>query len=205
MTEANSFFNHSGVVLLSGGASMRMGSPKALLSYPDGSLLIDTIIDFYQTIGFQNITVVIQPQVLKEWKCTSQRSQWNFQICTVNSSGNDSRFISIQTGIKSLHHCHSIFIHNIDNPYLNKDIILSMPGLIDRNRYVVPSYIGRRGHPLLIGTDVINDILQQNENSDNFKELLSKFSRVELDVTHSQILANINTPKDWQQWIQKKL
>ena len=201
MIDANSFLNQIGVVLLSGGASIRMGTPKALLTFPNGSLLVDSIIDCYQSYGVQNISVVVQPQVLSQWNFLSLRTDWNFFVSTVNETGNESRFCSIQKGISNLSKCQSVFIHNIDNPFVNKEILFSLLNKIDSNRFVIPSFNSKGGHPILIGRDIIDFILQQKDPNQNFRELLKRFCRFEVEVPFSQILANINTPIDWKQWI----
>jgi CTP:molybdopterin cytidylyltransferase MocA len=66
--------------------------------------------------------------------------------------------------------------------------------------YQVPEFKGRGGHPVLISAKIKQIIIEQNEININFKDLLSRYTKCMVKVDNPEVLYNINTEPEYEQF-----
>ena len=185
-------------VILAGGKSDRMNYPKPFLPCDSKKTFVEKIVSEYKNFGCKkNILVLNEDLNCSPWdEFLSNLSKETFIV--YNRHSDLGRFYSLQLGINALENNDYCFIQNIDNPFIDSDLLNKLYDSKTDNGYVVPEYEGKRGHPILIGSDIINSIKDENNISINLKEKLRQFDRKTIDSGSDKVLVNINTIEEYQ-------
>ncbi len=190
----NSEKNIHNALILAAGLSKRMGKSKMLLQYDETRTFLEVIIEQYISFGCSKVVVVINEYESRIDNITKTGN--NVEII-VNRRPEWGRFYSIWLGLHALKNKGSVFIHNVDNPFLFQTVLNNMLKKLYANSYVVPTFNAKGGHPVLISKQIVNSIILQNDFSYNFKEYLQNFTRFNVSVKQKEILTNINTLKQY--------
>ncbi len=185
----------TGCVVLSAGASSRMGSHKALLPMPDGRSFLSHIIFQYRCAGVHRIAVVLHPDIPLESIPVGPGI-----TVVVNHSAAAGRLESLRLGLAALPGVEHCFINNIDNPYADPATIERLHVARDRAASITPCHQGRGGHPVLLGRAAIDLIAERTETDLPLRDLLALLPTHRVEVQDARILANINTPEDHTHW-----
>lgn len=190
--------NNLGVIILAGGSSERMNYPKPFLPFNSNITFIEKIVLEYQSFKCSEIVIVLNEELNKQtWD--KILSKFSSKISIIfNHHSNFGRFYSIQLGAKSLQNVTQCFIQNIDNPFIDQDLLDKIHATRDNSGYVVPVYKEKGGHPVLISSNIIESIIGEKNIYINFKEILKKFNRKSISIENKKILANINTIEEYR-------
>lgn len=189
-------------LILSGGKSGRFPNhQKALLPFSSGTTFIEHIISVYQEAGIQKIQVVIQPEI----KLPDHIYQLKEISVCLNPQPDLGRIYSIKCGLENLQNERFCFIQNADSPFIDCTTLLDLMKHCADADYVVPSFEGKRGHPVLISNKIKDYILQIKNYDQTLRDVLSNFGKSEVAVKQSGILININTPEDYNRYFSKKI
>lgn len=171
-----------GAVIPAAGFSSRMGDFKPLLSIGPRTLLGHTI-SLFQSCGLEDIVVVSGHRAddlkeeLERYDCRS----------VLNEHHVDGMFSSIQAGVKALDPANKgFFLLPVDVPLVQEDTVerLIVAMSQDPSSLVFyPEYQARRGHPPLITSTLIADILSFDEQGG----LRALFKRYEQRVRHVMV------------------
>ncbi len=144
-------------VILSGGASRRMGSPKALVPYQGRSFLEHLLhISNHEKIGVRRVVLGTDARVIAE-TVSLQPDE-----IVINEDWEKGQLSSIQAGLRSLPDgTDGILLCLIDHPLVSAELI---GNLIERfyssaKTIVLPVYKGRRGHPVIFGAKLYEELL----------------------------------------------
>jgi len=186
------------VIILSAGYSSRMNRHKALLPFFGDTVFLEHIIQKYLSVAFcQKIVIVVNEELselLKSYNLSSSKIK-----TIVNPQSDKGRFYSIYCGVKALEDKNNaVFIHNVDNPFVNIGTINLLMQSINKYDYIIPAYKSKGGHPVLLSEKVINAIEREQDFSKNFRVFLQKFRKKYVDVNDEKVLVNINTLQDYQ-------
>lgn len=196
-------FNNSsiGVIILSGGNSSRMHCPKAFLSLGNVSL-IEKISNIYLKSNIERSVIILNHLLFSDgWKkIINQLSKKNILI--KNKFPEFGRSYSIQLGLKGLKNISMCFIQNVDSPGISPQLLKKMVSVLKTNSYVVPTYRGKSGHPVLIGETIIKHLASLETNEWILKEELKKFERIEVESNKDNVLLNLNTQAEWQHYLE---
>ncbi len=181
-------------LILAAGDSKRMNWPKPLLPYDKNRSFIDKIIDEYENFGISKIIITsnFNNSPLIELKP-------NVKVVK-NDHPEFERFYSIKIGLQKLGDFSFCFIQNIDNPFINKNILNILFENRIKNGSVVPVFEGKGGHPVLIGEEVMKKIIHTEQNDLNFKNILKEFPANRIEAGDETILININSPEDYNRY-----
>jgi molybdenum cofactor cytidylyltransferase len=179
-------------LILAAGNSTRMGSPKSMLRFDKNHTFLEKIVEVYQQFGCKEIIVVLNSQTAEILKKSESKIIDKKQIA-INPFSERERFLSIQTGIKALKNPENVFIHPVDNPFINLKVLEALLENSNKSDYQVPYYQGKGGHPILISKNLVKKICDSTECDVNFKIFLNQFIRCFIDTDKSEILININT------------
>lgn len=185
------------VIILASGKSLRMQIPKVFLRFSETQSFLQHIVYTYLKVGISNIIVVTSPELIPG--VNNQLRQYNFNgeiILKENKDIQSGRFHSLKLGLSSSYGKFN-FIQNIDNPFISELLLNSIIKAVSNNGYVVPTFNDRKGHPVIIGPDVTEYILQLQGTQFNLKEVLAIHSCNKIPWHESNILANINTKLDY--------
>ncbi len=164
-------------IILSAGASKRMGMPKALLKVGKKTLLEDQI-KRLTTAGCEPIIVV--------------------------SDGGPDQFSSIKCGLKALKdHSKGCLILPIDVPFVPVDIIKKiLRPASPKLSAIIPRQGKQYGHPIWISALLAKKIFRTKKG--RLDRLIETSKNIMYLPTRSRaILNNVNTPKDWLACLKK--
>jgi molybdenum cofactor cytidylyltransferase len=155
-------------VILSGGASSRMGSPKALLAYQGRPFLEHLLeITVHPKIGVRRVVLGAHAEPI------AKNIALAADEIVINGDWEKGQLSSIQSAIKSLpaaagpHHLpqttDGLLLCLIDHPLISAALVNY---LIEQfyaaacTKIVLPVYEGRRGHPLIFPASLYEELLQ---------------------------------------------
>jgi molybdenum cofactor cytidylyltransferase len=186
-------------LILAAGNSHRMGVNKLFLKHRNGITFIEHLVNEYQKFGCNQIVVVVNPN--NDAEIRSNYSQLlNHVEIAINPNPELGRFRSVKIGLNALKKSSYVFIHNIDNPCCEALIINVLQDNIIGFDYVVPTFKGKGGHPILFSPSVYKGI--ELEKDDRIlSEYLSRFNGKRVEVNRENILMNINTPDEYDRFL----
>ena len=145
-------------VILSGGASSRMGSPKALVSY-QGRPFLEHLLDVtkHPAIGVRR--VVLGPDA----EAISKGISLAPDEIVINHDWEKGQLSSIHAAIRSLPpNTDGLLLCPVDHPLVSAVLIDSLIDAFRATRapVVVPLYEARRGHPVIFSAAVYDELLK---------------------------------------------
>jgi CTP:molybdopterin cytidylyltransferase MocA len=181
------------VIIPAAGNSGRMGFDKALLTFPAGLNFADHLGTVYHAFGAEPVVLVVNR--------TFDRSKVDpgLFVFVANEHVEKGRSYSIRLGIKKITAGSVCFIHNVDNPFADLLLFDLLLAAVSPDGYVVPVCDGRGGHPVLLGSNVV-EYLRKSEIPADFRMALQQFRRMEIPFMDERILRNINTPADYEEF-----
>jgi len=189
--------NKFSAVILAAGYSGRMGAPKWSLMFDENSTFAEKIVDEFALAGAEKIVLVLNESGKEQFEKKGCQMPENFQIA-LNDNPDLGRFYSLQKGLKLCNPELPVCFTNIDNPFINAELVKSLLSYIDSADYITPSYHGKGGHPVCISTKVFHSVIESDQYETNLKKFLLEFKREKLEVEDNKILLNINTQTDYQ-------
>ena len=144
-------------VILSGGASRRMGTPKALLPYRGETFLehLLTVTD-HPRIGWRRVVLGADAQAIAE------AVELPADEVVINENWEAGQLSSIQCGLRSLPEgADGMLLCLIDHPLISRGLV---GALVERfyesgKAIALPVYKGRRGHPVIFASRLYEELL----------------------------------------------
>ena len=191
------------VIILAGGISNRFGMPKPFLSFDSNSSFLEKIVSVYQEFGCCDVVLVMN-QKHSPLFCSTIPELFRSKIKIIYNSRTElGRFYSIKLGVDSLTDSDYCFIQNIDNPFTDTNILKLLFESREENSYVSPAHLNKGGHPILLPRMIISKIREEKNIERNTKEFLNQFNKINVGVKNDKVLANINTPEDYEIYFKK--
>jgi CTP:molybdopterin cytidylyltransferase MocA len=175
-------------VILAAGASERMGTPKALLQWR-GSTLVEHAVDQARAAGAEQIVVVLGP--------ATRHIQIN-AAAVINPVPETGRSASIRLGAEAIDDAPAaILIQSVDQP-VEVEVLLALYRAVEDNAEVaVPSYRGRRGHPVCIKGQFLQELREVSEVDEGLRALVRRHVMTEVPVESESITWNLNDPASY--------
>jgi molybdenum cofactor cytidylyltransferase len=190
-------------IILSAGSSRRMGKPKALLQIGNKTFL-QHIIDEVESAGIKNNIVVLG---FESQKILETLSIFNGTII-FNEAWEQGQLSSIIAGINALNtiDCEGVLICPVDHPMISTVLIKKLVEVFQhsRKKIVIPAYQGRRGHPIIISSELFAEIKKASLAIGLREVVHAHENDIELVSTDEEgIIINIDTPEDFEKYIGK--
>ena len=144
-------------IILSGGASRRMGTPKALLGF-QGETFLDRLIRVLSSVC--NPIIVVVGAHANQIRSGSERS--GGVLFAVNPDPDRGMLSSLQCGLALVPPgaAAAMFVP-VDHPHMEASTVETLAArfVADRAPVTVPTYLGEHGHPVCIAKTLIDELL----------------------------------------------
>lgn len=184
------------VIILAAGLSKRMGALKPFLLWDKKLTFLQKIMNEYVNFGSRKIVIVVNNEVMNIIRKDFPELENKARII-INTEPEKGKFLSLKMGLSELEQADNCFIQNVDNPFIDKALLDRMAEKGDLDGYVVPTYNGKRGHPILAGRKVLDHLLSVEDKDHDLRILMNPFRKIIYNTDNSRILLNINSEKDY--------
>jgi len=184
-------------IILSGGASRRMGSPKALLSY-QGRPFLEHLLDVarHPKIGVRRVVLGADAgPIVNEVNLAPEE-------VLVNEEWEKGQLSSIHAALRSLPpNTDGILLLLIDHPLISSELVGE---LIDsfyssHKSIVLPVYEGRRGHPVIFSAELYEDLMKAPVETGARSVVWAHAGEVQVVQTNEEgCVLNLNDPDTLQ-------
>ena len=192
--------NAFSTIILASGLSERMGTPKALLKWDNSTTFLEKIIAEYTNAGCTQIICMVNP--ITEPFC-KELNLPEFVKLVVNPKPELGRFSSILIASREVKNSDFCFIQNVDNPFVNIDIINKIWAKRNFKTWCSPIYNDKGGHPVLLPKAIIQQIYNSTNLDITLHDILNSFPRISIEIDTDTILRNINTPDEYAKFFVK--
>ena len=186
-------------VILSGGASHRMGSPKALLPY-QGRPFLEHLLDVanHPSIGARRVVLGPDAEVISSQVALSP------QEVVINNDWERGQISSIQAAIRSLPPgTEGILLCPVDHPLISGSLVSDLIESFEKTRaaVVVPLFEGRRGHPVIFASRLYDELLNAPEDKGARAVVWAHSKEIcEVSTNEEGCVLNLNDPEAFQKY-----
>jgi len=175
-------------IVLAAGFSSRMGKFKMEMLL-EGKTLIERSVGSLDKVCSKIIVVAgYKIKRIKEILRDHKKVEVVF-----NKEFEKGMFSSVKIGISQIK-TEKFFLLPGDIPFVGQDVFKKL--LSQKGDIIIPVFKGRKGHPVLINSSLIDEILEEPENS-NLKLFINKKGLTTVAVQDKAILIDIDTEEDY--------
>lgn len=188
-------------LLLAAGSSARMGQNKLLLKRDGVSLVRRTLEEIVKVPALQAVVVTGHERERVEAELQGLPC-----VFVHNPHAAQGMHASLRAGIETLPAtAEGFFVCLADQPYFSSENLRKLLRATGDIR--VPTYQGKRGHPVYFARDFIPEVLREADGDYGLGYLLKRYpSRVtEVAVSSPEILLDVDTPEDFAKIQNKSL
>lgn len=192
------------VAILAAGESRRMGAPKALLDYR-GKKFVEHLIDVTQhpRVGLLRVVLGAKADDIRAQIAVSSNA------IVVNDHWQRGQLSSIQTAIRSLPQAatEGLMLCPVDHPLVSHETVAQLIAGFDSSKkaIIVPSYKGRRGHPVIFRATLYDELLAASPEIGARQVVWAHANDVEQVPTDDEgVILNVDDQATYQYVIAKK-
>ncbi|MCF8372393.1 MAG: NTP transferase domain-containing protein [Bacteroidales bacterium] len=190
----------SSAIILAAGLSSRMGMPKFLLELPGGKTFLENVVERFAEFGCTEIVVVLNREGLSAFNSSKINLSENSKIVE-NPHPEWDRFYSLQCGLKALSLEYPVFLHNVDNPFINLEVLEKLISNLHGYDFAKPVFQNKGGHPVLISAKLAKEIVSEKHENKRLNEFLGRYLVNKVEVNDGRVRVNVNTIVDYSRVI----
>lgn len=190
--------------ILSAGESRRMGTPKALLPY-QGSTFLQHLIQVtrHPRVGLTKIVLGAGAQVIRDTLHLDEPS------VVINDEWEKGQLSSIQAAVRSLHAAgtEGMILCPVDHPLVSANLVARLIEQFDStgNLVALPTYQGRRGHPVIFRAALYDELLEASATVGARQVVWAHRDEVlEVPTNEEGIILNLNDPETLRKALEGK-
>ncbi|MBI2403934.1 MAG: nucleotidyltransferase family protein [Gemmatimonadetes bacterium] len=190
-------------IILAAGESRRMGFPKALLLYR-GKTFLEGVLEAGVAAGLEPSVVVLGPDAFKILNAVDLGTA----IVARNERPETGQMGSIKHGISAIINrpVDAAVVWPVDQPHVLVGTVelLILEFRARHAAIAVPTYHGRRGHPVLFGKAVFQELLDAPQDVGARAVTQAEAARVaEVPVEDPAVLEDIDTPDAYEDLVRR--
>lgn len=183
-------------VIPAAGLSSRLGRFKPFLPLGD-RLVLEHAVGLFRSVGIDQVIVVTGKRGDEVGETASRAGAESVH----NSDFEQGMYSSVLVGVKALPaDVDGFFMLPADIPLVRRETVLHLINAFRKERASVlyPRFRGERGHPPLIGRELLSDILD-HDGAGGLRTVLERHdsNAHDLDVPDSGILHDLDRPEDY--------
>ncbi len=192
-------------VVLTGGRSSRMGSPKALLDFR-GQPFVVRILEALEALEVKTRVVVVGPDAPRIRPALAGHEC----LIVENSDVDGGPIASLRAALRALQGVQpgAALVWPVDLPHVR---VTTVERLIEAFRRtpapaVVPTFAERRGHPVLWGTALFEELLTSDAATRHGARAVLHAHAAEvaqLAVDDPAVIDDLNTPEDYERLVRE--
>jgi molybdenum cofactor cytidylyltransferase len=145
-------------LILAAGESSRMGRDKALLAY-EGQTFLERIVSKMSGAGIERVAVVLGYHAEEIRRAVKLQG---VEI-VVNREYQRGQTSSLQAGLRALQGAkpEAVVLCLVDHPAFSSQTVRKLIEAFERGhtQAAIPTFQGKRGHPVLLGREIIGEVL----------------------------------------------
>jgi len=205
------------VVILAAGESRRMGQPKALLPFPENfssahsqrAKIPKTFLEHLIEVTRHPRTNILRVVVGAHAEEIRTRVKLENDAIVVNDNWEKGQLSSLQTAIRSLpaDETEGMLVCLVDHPLISAQLISTLLETFERdtNTIVIPTYRGKRGHPVIFPSALYAELLGVREDAPKnigARAVVHAHATdvVEVSVDEEGVIINMNDPKTFRRF-----
>jgi molybdenum cofactor cytidylyltransferase len=188
-------------LILAAGESSRMGEDKALLTYR-GRTFIETILATLREAGVTRLVVVLGHHADKIQRAVD----FTGIDVIVNRDYQQGQTSSLQAGLKALGSgagtsVEAVLLCLVDHPAVPAEVVRALIAAFRATRppVVIPTFEGQRGHPVLIGRALFDELLGLSPEA-GANSVIRKYREATqfVEVGDAGILVDVDDPETYR-------
>lgn len=190
------------VVILAAGESRRMGQPKALLPFPEKpaaqSSQAKTFLEHLIEVTRHSRAGTLRVVVGAHEREIRARVKLADECVVVNREWEKGQLSSLQAAIRSLpDSAEGMILCLVDHPLVSAKLIASLIEAFDnaKSKIVIPTFRGRRGHPVIFPKTIFAKLLSAPEDAGARAVVRAHASEIiEIPTDEEGVVLNLNDP-----------
>jgi molybdenum cofactor cytidylyltransferase len=172
-----------------------MGREKVLLPF-GRSTLLETVVGKLREAGVDRIIAVLRP----DFPEAERRALAAGADVVINPHPDEEMLVSIRLGIERLDRdVDAFFVWPADHPAVEATTLAALVEHASRSAVVIPTHLGRRGHPAIVGVDLVADVARIPAHEGLRQLWRARADAVsELTVDDRGILENLDDPETYE-------
>ena len=188
-------------LILAAGESSRMGTPKATLAYR-GRTFLELIVTTLREAGLDRIVVVLGHQSEE----IQRQVKIEHALVVVNPGYRSGQTSSLQAGLRALaaDDPDAVLLCLVDHPAVSAATVKRVVGSFGQQQapVVIPTYHGRRGHPVLIGRQLFDELLGLTRDA-GADSVVRKYRPVAkfVEVDDEGVILDVDDPESYRRLV----